>query len=478
MTGTRLKLSVMMFLEFFIWGAWYPLVFGYLPSLGFNADWQQPLILGTFNVAALVALFFSTQFVDRNFAAEKFLAFSMLVAGAAMVGLFFIKKPEGADSAPFWPFFGLMLVHCLFYVPTISITNSIAFANLPDPQKDFGPVRLWGTIGWIAAAWPMFFVLVDWSAVQEANPQGLVNWLKMVLDTPLKGNALVEATSSIFVVGGVAALVLAAFSFALPHTPPKPASEASESLAWLEAMKLLRYPFILVLFIVTFFDSAIHQCFFFWTGRYLEYGVGLSRFLVMPIMSIGQVTEIITLAFLAYVLRKLGWRTTMIIGILGHALRFAIFAFFPEPAPAILVNIVHGICYAFFFATVYIFIDEYFPKDARASAQGLFNALILGVGPFVGNFLCARLGTYYTQVDAAGAEVVDFRSIFLYPCAAALFAAALLLLFFHPPRKIETGHADTLPPGDAGTEKWTAGPREDIKGQPAGIAEPGRVQGR
>jgi MFS family permease len=482
MIGTWLKLSVMMFLEFFIWGAWYPLVFGYLPSLGFNADWQQPVILGTFNVAALVALFFSTQFVDRNFAAEKFLAFSMLVAGLAMLGLFLVRGGWTYSvlgiriDLSFWAFFGLMLVHCLFYVPTISITNSIAFANLRADY--FGMVRLFGTIGWIAASVPMSFVLIDWSAVREANPQGTVNWLKAILDTPLKGEALLEATSYIFVAGGLAALVLAGFSLALPHTPPKPATAGRESLAWLEAMKLLRFPFILVLFIVTFFDSAVHQCFFFWTGRYLEIGVGISRAWVMPIMSIGQFAEILTLLFLAYVLKLLGWRTTMIIGILGHAARFAVFAFYPDPigdylpwlgvSPPIVINILHGICYAFFFATVYIFIDEYFPKDARASAQGLFNVLILGVGPFVGNFLCARLGTRYT--DEAGN--INFQSIFLYPCAAALFAAALLLLLFHPPRKADTGKEGSVLPGDEG-EKWTTTPSEGVMA-PAGQVQSGR----
>src|SRR5580700_10955337 len=130
MTAYRAKLSAMMFLEFFIWGAWLPFIFGYLPSLGFNSDWEQPLILNAFPLAALVALFFSTQFADRNFAAEKFVAFSHLVGGLAILALYWIRKPEGAESAPFWPFFALMLIHCLFYVPTISITNSIAFANV------------------------------------------------------------------------------------------------------------------------------------------------------------------------------------------------------------------------------------------------------------------------------------------------------------------------------------------------------------
>src|SRR5271163_5005096 len=130
------KLFIMMVLEFFIWGAWLPLIFGYLPSLLFSTK-QQIWILGSFPGAAIIGMFFSNQFADRNFAAEKFLSFSHLIGGVAMLGLAFTKS--------FWPFFGLMLVHCLLYVPTISITNSIAFAHMKDAQKEFGIVRLGGT---------------------------------------------------------------------------------------------------------------------------------------------------------------------------------------------------------------------------------------------------------------------------------------------------------------------------------------------
>jgi nucleoside transporter len=419
--SNRFKLSVMMFLEFFIWGAWLPLIFGYLPSLGFNADWQQPLILGAFNLAAFTAMFFSTQFADRNFAAERFVAFSHLVGGVAILAL--------AWTTSFWPFFLLMLVHSLFYVPTISITNSIAFANLKEPQKEFGEVRLWGTIGWIAAAWPFVFILVDWGQVPEFGSVPWTDWLRAALGSPKQGAAFREATSYTFLVAGVASLLLAGFSLVLPHTPPRPAVEGAEKFAWLEAMKLLRIPFVLVLFVVTFFDAAVHQCYFFWTERYLTGGVGIASNWVMPIMSIGQVAEIATMAFLGLVLKRLGWRYTMVIGILGHAARFLVFAFFPYPAVAIIVNMLHGICYAFFFATVYIFVDEFFPKDARSSAQGLFNFLILGLGPFVGNFVWAQLGVIFK----VGKDQVDFQNLFLVPSGVALAAAVVLLLFFHPP---------------------------------------------
>jgi MFS family permease len=151
----------------------------------------------------------------------------------------------------------------------------------------------------------------------------------------------------------------------------------------------------------------------------------------MPVMSIGQIAEIGTMAFLGYCLKRLGWRYTMVIGILGHAVRFAVFAFAPVPAVAITVNVLHGICYAFYFATVYIFVDEFFPKDARSSAQALFNFLILGFGPFVGNFVWAQLGEIF-RTPSGG---VDFQKLFLVPTGTALAAALFLLLFFYPPTK-------------------------------------------
>jgi MFS family permease len=200
-------------------------------------------------------------------------------------------------------------------------------------------------------------------------------------------------------------------------------------------MKLLRVPFVLVLFVVTFLDASVHQVYFFWTGRYLEKAVGIAGNWIMPVMSIGQFAEIGTMALLGYFLKRLGWRYTMVIGILGHVVRFTVFALYPVPWVAMTVNVLHGICYAFFFATVYIFVDEFFPKDARSSAQGLFNFLILGLGPFVGNFVGARLGVVFA--DSNG--VVDFHTLFLVPAAVGLAAALILLVFFRPPEKaVET----------------------------------------
>jgi MFS family permease len=423
----RRKLCLMMFLQIFIWGAWFELGFDYIPSLGFEG-WQNALIFGAFNIGALVALFFSTQFADRKFAAEKFLGVSHVIGGAAMIGLFLVHPAPGT-KAEFLPFFLLMLLHCVFYVPTISITNSIAFANLKDPAKEFGPVRVWGTIGWIVASWPFIFILVDWSKVPSMGDVGFVNWLGTALGTSKVGAEASAAQRYIFLVAGLASFVLAAISPGLPHTPPKPGA-AGDSLAWLKAARLLKHPFVAVLFLVTFIDAAVHQSFFYWTASFLKTQVGIPANWVPPVMKIGQIAEILTMLVLGYVLKSLGWRATMIFGVLGHAARFAVFAFYPEPWAAVTVNILHGICYAFFFATVYIFVDEFFPKDTRSSAQGLFNAVIIGVGPFVANLICGQLGEMYKTGDG-----LNYSAIFQYSMGAAVVGACLLALFFHPPAK-------------------------------------------
>jgi len=437
--STRSRLFIMMVMEFFIWGAWLPLIFSYLPSLGFTTT-QQAWILNAFPLSAIVGMFFSNQFADRHFAAEKFLGLSHLIGGLAILGLGFTRE--------FWPFFVLMLVHCLFYVPTISIANSIAFTHMKDAQKEFGFVRMGGTIGWILAAWPFTFILVDWARVKAAAPQGVIAWLGTALGSGLTGQALRQATRWTFIVAGVVSLGLAAYSLLLPHTPPKkkkPDASATERFAWLEAVRLLKHPFVLILWFLAFVDAFVHNSYFNWTASFLGArpeagGVGIAGNWIMPVMSLGQVSEILTMLVLGAVLKKLGWRLTMLIGILGHAGRFAVYAFFPsQPWMIVAIQVLHGICYAFFFATVYIFVDTYFPKDVRSSAQGLFNVMILGLGVLAANSLCPWLIQSVFTVNG----VTDFRSMFLLPCLTALGAAILLAVAFRPPARIETGQGQS-----------------------------------
>ncbi len=426
--NTRQRLFVMMVLEFFIWGAWLPLIFGYLPSLGFTPG-QQSLILNAFPVASIVGMFFSNQWADRSPAPEKVLAVSHLVGGLAILGCGFTRE--------FLPFFVLMLVHCLLYVPTISIVNSIAFANMKSADKEFGIVRMGGTVGWILAAWPFTFIFVNWAAVDALQPLGLMDWLGTALANPLTGDAAKAATRWTFIVSGLASLALAAFSLILPRTAPaaRVAAGPGGTRAWAEALGLLKQPFILVLWLVTLVDSFVHNCYFNWTGVFLGTareagGVGIASNWIAPIMSIGQVTEIVTMFVLGATLKRLGWRATMIVGILGHAARFAVYALFPASAGMIIaIQMLHGICYAFFFATVYIFVDSHSPKDIRTSAQGLFNLQILGVGVLLAN----SIGPWLLQSVYTSGGVTDFRGLFMVPLAAASIAAVALALFFRPP---------------------------------------------
>lgn len=393
--NARWRLSLMMFLEYVIWGSWLPLLALYLSRfLGFSGT-EIGWIFATQAIASVTAVLVSGQVADRYLSTERFLAVSHVVGGLAMLALAFQKS--------FWPFFLTMLVYSLAYVPTLSLTNSICFHHLKDAQKEFGRVRLWGTIGWIAASWPFVVILKG-----------------------KEGAALGSALTSIFVVAGLASLALAAVSLTLPATPP--ARSAGERYAPMESIKLLRNPTVLVLFVVTFLDALVHQCYFQWTSPFLS-AIGIPENMIMPAMSIGQIAEIATMAGLGYFLARLGWRWTMILGILGHVVRFLIYSLGGPVWLVVGSNVVHGFCYAFFFASVYIFVDEYFPKDARASAQGLFNLLILGLGPFVGSLLWGRLGDAYRT-----AEGIDFSKLFLVPSAVGLVAALVLFAAFRPAR--------------------------------------------
>ena len=403
--AVQVRLFLMMVLQLAIWGAWAPKLFPYMTMLGF-APWQQSLVGSCWGVAAVAGIFFANQFADRNFSAERFLAGSHLFSGLALVGVAF--------STSFWPFFACYLIYSLLYVPTLSVTNSVAFANLSDPARQFGVVRMGGTIGWMLVSWPFIFLLGA-----QADP-AQVRW--------------------IFLVAAILSFVLAAYSLTLPHTPPRREAEGVDKLAWRRALSLLRLPFMATLFLVTFIDSVIHNGYFVMADAFLTDRVGIAGNLSMLVLSLGQFAEILTMLILGPVLIRLGWKATMIIGVLGHAARFAVFAFFADSVPTIVaVQLLHGVCYAFFFASVYIFVDAAFPKDVRSSAQGLFNLLILGIGSVVASFLFPQLIGQLTEVvtaaDGSVTRVVDYRTLFLIPTGMALFAVLLLALFFKPPER-------------------------------------------
>ncbi|NBC36154.1 MFS transporter [Novosphingobium sp. FSY-8] len=385
----------MMALQLAIWGAWAPKLFPYMGMLGFSAD-QQALVGSCWGIASVVGIFFSNQFADRYFAAEKFLAVSHLIGGACLLG--------AAYSTDFGPFFLFYMAYSLVYVPTLSVTNTVAFASLAE-GRDFGTVRAGGTVGWVMASWPFVFILGAHSGVEDVR--------------------------AIFLVSAGISFALALFSLTLPHTPPRKGGEGVDSLAWRRALGLLKKPFVAVLFLVTFIDSVVHNGYFVMADAFLTERVGIAGNLSMVVLSLGQIAEVVTMLVLGTVLAKLGWRATMIVGILGHAARFTAFSFLADhPGLIIGVQLLHGVCYAFFFATVYIFVDEAFPKDVRSSAQGLFNLLILGVGNMVASYVFPNLVAKLTAADGK----VDYQTLFMVPTGLAALGAIILALAFHPPQ--------------------------------------------
>lgn len=402
----RMRLFIMMVLQLAIWGSWAPKLFPYMGMLGFAA-WQQALVGSAFGIASVVGIFFSNQFADRNFPAERFLAVSHIVGGLALGACAFVSG--------FWPFFAFYLIYCLFYVPTLSVSNSLAFANLDNPARDFGFVRMGGTIGWVLVSWPFVFLL--------------------------SAHATAEQVRSIFLVGGAVSLAMGAYSLTLPHTPPRKADGSGvDKLAWRRAIGLLGTPFVAVLFGVTFLDSVIHNGYFVMADAFLTNRVGIAGNLSMVVLSLGQLAEIVTMVVLGRVLVRLGWKWTMIVGIVGHAARFLAFAFLADVQGLIIaVQLLHGICYAFFFASVYIFVDAVFPKDVRSSAQGLFNLLILGVGSVVASFLfpmlIERLTTTVVGADGAATAVVDYQRLFMAPVGLAVLGVLALAFLFKPPTR-------------------------------------------
>jgi len=389
------KLWWVMFFQYFIWGVWVPLLFGYLGPEGLNfSATQQTLILVSFPVSALFSVFFGNQFADRNFDAEKFLAASHLISGLAMVGLYF--------STSFSAFLLFMWLHALLFVPTTSVANSVLFAAMQNPKREYGLIRLGGTFGWMTASWPMFFLLSN-------EPMAVRNT---------------------FMVAAAASLGFAVFSLTLPYTP---ANRCDKGLAWCKAIKSLGLPFVFVLWIVAMLDSSTHDLYFMWSGSFIA-SIGVDAKWIMPIMSIGQLAEIASMFAIGAVLAKLGWKWTLIIGVSGQIARFAIFAFFPQLPMVILAIALHGMFYAFFFATVFIFVDEFLPKEIRASAHGIFNFMMLGGGPIISRLMAPGLFKQHSTTTD-GVVSVDFPNLFLYPLAISIVAVLLLLFAFRPPKE-------------------------------------------
>jgi len=407
------RLSLMMFLQYAVWGAWLPLAARYLSAstadggLGFTGS-QIGLILGLAgSIGAIASPFIAGQLADRYFNTERFLALLLAIGGVIK----WVTSTQTAFPAWLW----LSIAYGVVYMPTLALSNSMAFANLKDPDGQFPRVRVWGTIGWIAVSWifPMIYL--------QTNLR--FGWMPPFLTGPELPNVTHRLADSLRF-SAIISWAYAAYCLFLPQTPPR--KDAVESLAFAKAFRLLKEPSFAVLVAASLPISIIHQIYFLQTPPFFSH-LGLLDSQIGPAMTIGQFSEIVVMALLGWFLTRFGFRAVITVGAFAYFIRYLIWSL-PSLPVAVLVSsqALHGVCYACFFAGAYIYTDRVAPPDVRHSAQTVFGILILGGGPVLGGLLSGILQARYTLAGGG----VDFASLWRVVAFMGLVTAIGFVTFF------------------------------------------------
>ena len=413
-TSLGIRLSVMMFLQYAVWGVWSPVVSRYLQAgpheggLGFSAG-QVGWILGLgASVGAIAAPFVAGQIADRHLRADRCLAVLILLGG--------VVKWVTAYQTGFAAWLLLSILYSVLFIPTLALTNSICFAHLDDPTHQFPRIRVWGTIGWIAVAWafPMIWLQTDLT----------FSWLPPFF----AGNEVPDVTSrlvdSLKAAGMISIALWLYCAVILPKTSPR--RDAVEALAFAKALRLLRKRSFALLVGASVIISAIHTVYFIQTAPFLV-SIGLRDSYILPAMSVGQIAEIAVLAVLGFLLKGLGFRAVITVGALAYFLRFAVFGTVDLPVGVIIASqTLHGLCYACFFAAAYIYVDRLADEDVRHSVQAVFSITILGLGPILGGWLNGELAGLSRSPEGE----LDYSTFWYTVAIIGLGVAVLMAIFF------------------------------------------------
>ena len=372
-----------MFLQYALWGAWLPVTARYLSAsvaeggLGFTGS-QIGMTLGLAgSIGAVMAPFIAGQIADRYFSTERILAFLVTAGGVVK----WITSYQTEYSA--W--LVLSIIYSVLYMPTLALSNSITFAHIDDQENDFPKIRIWGTIGWIVASWVFPMIWLQTNLNFQWMPPFIVG-----AEVPNVTSRLADALKF----SGLISITYGAFCFLLPHTPPK--KDATEKLAFKKAFGLFRFSSFTTLVIASLAVSVIHQIYFLQTGPFLSH-IGILDSQIGPAMTIGQFAEILTMAYLGFFLKRLGFKKVITIGVAAYFMRYAIFGTESFPVWVMVASqAFHGFCYAFFFAAAFIYVDKLADEDVRHSAQTVFGIIILGGGPVIGGWLSGYLQNMYT----------------------------------------------------------------------------------
>ncbi len=393
----------MMFLQYAIWGAWAPVLSEYLQNnLGFSPI-QTGVIYSLLPLATIIAPFIGGQIADRYLSSEKFVAFLQIAGGVLLIWT--------SSMSDYKTMVWVMLAYCILYAPTLAITNSIAFINLKNSEKEFGQVRVWGTIGWIAAG----LGLAAWRNIAGSG-EGIA----------VRGDTLLLA--------GIFSLILGFFAFGLPHTPPQ--KEGTKPWAFLEALKMMKDKNFLIFIIISFIVATELMFYYILTAPFLRSPkIGVSQANLSGVMVIAQVAEIFVMAFLLpYLIKRIGIRKILALGVLAWPLRYIIFAIGTPPWLVIASLALHGFCFVFFFVAAFIYVDMVAPPDIRHSAQSLITLVTYGIGNYVGSLFAGKVQSLFTS-----GGVTNWTNVFIVPVVLTILCA-LGFLFLFKDKRAESVH--------------------------------------